>query len=50
MSIFNTEMICLDCKEREIRHPKYKEAQEAELKSIRNGNYNFHGIGKPKDL
>ena len=50
MSIFNTEMICLDCNEKEIVHPDYRRAKNEELKEVRNGNYNFEGIGKPKDL
>ena len=50
MSIFNTEMICLDCNKKEIVHPDYRRAKETELKEVKNGNYNFKGIGKPKDL
>lgn len=50
MSRFNTEMICLDCEDKERKHPKYKEAQEAELAACKQGNYNFPGIGKPADL
>jgi len=50
MSMFNTDMICYDCETREKAHPKYKEARLAERKSVRSGNMNFVGIGKPDDL
>ena len=50
MSIFNTEMICMDCQDKEKKHPDYKRAKQAEEKAVKNGSYNFEGIGKPKDL
>ena len=50
MSIFNTEMCCEACLNREKRHPKYAEAKEAERQEVLKGNYNFEGIGKPEDL
>lgn len=50
MSMFNTETICLECKRKEEKHPKYKDAHNADLAEIRKGNYNFEGIGKPDDL
>ena len=50
MSKFNTDTICMDCKDKEIKHPRYKEAADAELRAVQNGNYNFSGIGKPADL
>lgn len=50
MSMFNEELICLDCKEKEKNHPCYQTACEAERKEILNGNYNYKGIGKPSDL
>ena len=45
MSIFNTEMCCDACLGKEKRHPRYKEAKDAEMQAVRNGNYNFEGIG-----
>jgi len=45
MSIFNTDCICLECKEAEKEHPKYKEARDAEHAEVKRGNYNFKGIG-----
>lgn len=50
MSMFNTEMCCQPCLGKEKRHPRYKEAQEAEREQMLQGNYNFEGIGKPEDL
>ena len=50
MSTFNTEQICMECKDKERKHPKFKEAQDAEHQAVKNGNYNFNGIGKPDDL
>lgn len=50
MSFFNTQLICLDCDERERAHPRYKEAKDAEHAALRSGNYNFPGIGLPEDL
>jgi len=45
MSRFNTECICLKCADKEKGHPDYCKAVEAEIEAIRNGNFNFKGIG-----
>ena len=45
MSVFNTDVICRSCKSEEKKHPKYKEAVDAEFEEIKKGNYNFPGIG-----
>jgi hypothetical protein len=50
MSRFNTDTICMACEEKEKAHPRYKEAQAAELRAVQAGNYNYPGIGKPSDL
>jgi predicted sulfurtransferase len=50
MSRFNTDTICMPCKDKERAHPDYKRAEEAELAAVRSGDYNFPGIGKPADL
>lgn len=50
MSRFNTDVICLDCEERERRHPDYQNAAEAEAKAVLQGDRNYAGIGKPQDL
>jgi hypothetical protein len=50
MSMFNTQMCCEQCIEKERKHPKYKEAVKTELKEIKSGNTNFPGIGLPDEL
>ena len=50
MSMFNTQEICMDCEDAERKHPKYREANEADIARIKQGDYNFKGIGKPSDL
>lgn len=50
MSRFNTDDICMDCLEKEKRHPKYPEAAAAELAAVKAGDLNFPGVGKPADL
>jgi hypothetical protein len=50
MSYFNTDTICMDCRDREKAHPNYEQAREADNAACRQGNYNFSGIGRPSDL
>ena len=45
MSMFNTECLCTECKEKETKHPDYDKARKADLEEIKKGNYNFQGIG-----
>lgn len=45
MSMFNTDCICMDCKDKEREHINYREAQEVENQGVLNGNLNFEGIG-----
>ena len=45
MSMFNTDIICMDCKREERNDPRYKQALEAERDACAHGNYNFKGIG-----
>ncbi len=45
MSRFNEDCICMDCAKKEKEHPRYKEAVEAEMAAIKQGNMNFPGIG-----
>lgn len=44
-SMFNTRMICIECKNKETKRPDYKKAENADIKAIKSGNYNFQGIG-----
>lgn len=50
MSMFNTQMCCPRCIETEKKHRDYKRATDVELDELLKGNYNFPGIGLPKDL
>ncbi len=45
MSMFNQDCICMTCKEKETKRPDYKKAVDADNEQIRQGNYNFEGIG-----
>jgi len=45
MSMFNTQVICMDCKKTEKENPRYAEAVEKDIQEIKKGNYNFEGIG-----
>lgn len=45
MSRYNTDCICMKCKEAETRRPDYEEAMKAEHEAVKAGNYNFAGIG-----
>lgn len=45
MSMYNTDCICMSCKEKERQRSDYPEAVQADPDQIRKGNYNFAGIG-----
>lgn len=45
MSMFNEDILCMQCKEEEKKNVRYKEAVEADIEEIKKGNYNFKGIG-----
>jgi len=45
VSMFNTEEICMACKDAERQRPDYKDAISADEAAIRGGDYNFKGIG-----
>lgn len=49
-SMFNTEMICLDCKRLEEQHPGYEQAREIESAAVRRGDFNYPGVGLPAAL
>ncbi len=44
MSMLNTDCLCLECKNKEKQHPRYKAAAEAELKEVQKGNYSYRGL------
>lgn len=45
MSMYDESMICADCKSSEEKRADYKEACDADVAAIRQGNFNFKGIG-----
>ena len=49
-SFFDDSRICLDCDQIERAHPGFHKARKAEEEQVRMGNYNFGGVGVPKDL
>ena len=49
MSMFNTQVICMVCKDKETKRPDYREAVEAEMRAIRAGNLNYLGCGEDSD-
>ena len=49
MSRFNTQMCCMKCLDLEKKHPDYAKAETLEIAAVKQGNYNFQGIGLPSD-
>lgn len=45
MSMFNEDCICIECKRKETKSAEYNKARDAEHEAVKNGNYNFKGIG-----
>ena len=48
MSMYNHDVLCMDCKDKETQREDYRKAVEADHAEIRRGNYNFPGIGLKK--
>jgi hypothetical protein len=44
MSVFNTDTICITCKDKEKEDPDYQLAVDTETEEVRKGNYNYPGI------
>jgi len=49
-SMFDGEIICRDCHNREKSHPKYQLAFHSVKEAVNRGNYRYGGIGLPEDL
>lgn len=45
MSMYNQDCICMACKKAEQQRADYAEAVAADHEAIKQGNYNFPGIG-----
>ena len=43
MSIFNQDVICMDCKEEERNDPEYKAAAKAEMDAVKRGERDYKG-------
>lgn len=50
MSMYNTDCLCEACIKAEQRRSDYKLAQDADIEAIRNGNYNYPGIGYKEEI
>ncbi|GAB2547119.1 hypothetical protein [Gracilibacillus alcaliphilus] len=48
MSMYNTDCICLTCKDKESKRIDYRDAVKADHEEIKKGNYNFPGINGNK--
>lgn len=48
MSIFNTQCICMECKNKEMQRADYKDAADAEREEVQKGNYNYKCIEEEK--
>ena len=48
MSMYNEDCLCMNCIDKERERSDYKAASDAEHEAIKQGNYNFKGIGFPK--
>jgi hypothetical protein len=46
MSMFNTQTICMICKDAETKRADYRQAVDAETTAIKQGNFNYKGIGE----
>ena len=49
MSMYNEDVICMACKEKEQKRSDYRKAVEADNAAIRRGDFNFKGIGLGKE-
>ncbi len=44
MSVFNQDIICMSCKEKEKMDPDYELARQAEADAVKRGDYNYPGL------
>ena len=50
MSMLNTDYLCGTCIEREKKHPRYREAQEAERQEVLRGNFDYQGLLSDQEI
>ncbi len=44
-SMYNEDVICVECKRRERERPDYERAVAADVAAVKAGDWNFKGIG-----
>lgn len=44
MSMFNQDVICMSCKDKEKKDPDYELARQAEEEAVRRGDTNYPGL------
>ncbi len=44
LSMLNTQVLCMSCKEKETKEDDYDEAVKAEFDEVKKGNYNYKGL------
>jgi len=44
MSFFNLDIICTNCRDEEMAHPKFHFAKDVERKELEKGNFDFPGV------
>ena len=47
-SYFNEDVLCIDCRSLEERHPDFAKAQAIEEQHVKNGDFNYKGVGLPE--
>ena len=45
MSMYNTQCICMKCRDEERQRVDYRRAVAADIEQVKAGNYNYEGIG-----
>ena len=45
MSMYNEDVLCMACKDKEMKKENYNVAVQADIDAISKGDYNFKGIG-----
>ena len=45
MSMYNDDVLCPECQEKEAQRSDYLEALQADCDAIKRGDFNFPGIG-----
>ncbi len=44
-SMYNADVICVECKRKERGRPDYERAVAADVAAVKAGNWNYKGIG-----